>query len=282
MDGFLRILSTALVLVVLLPAAFGQTRKRKSTTSSKKPNPAGAVALPSNQPVPEPSPGPAKRNERPDGMGSVDAPIKSPAPAKLPTYRYEFSQPEFTISFVRIEHDDAGVGTISFRKKGADEEISDPLKVSAKALARINEALDALNFISSTEDYQYQKDFSHLGNIKFSLNRDGRVREVTYNWTENKYAKALMAEYRKLGNQYVWMFDISLSRENQPLEAPKLLDTLESQIKRNEISDPHQLEPLLKELSNDERIPLIARNHAQRLVNQFAREKAKEEKKTAN
>jgi hypothetical protein len=31
--------------------------------------------------------------------------------------------------------------------------------------------------------------------------------------------------------------------------------------------------PLLKELSNDERIPLIARNHAGRLVKQLEKEK---------
>jgi hypothetical protein len=37
-------------------------------------------------------------------------------------------------------------------------------------------------------------------------------------------------------------------------------------MKRNAISDPQQLLPLLKDLTTDERIPLIARNHAQRLI----------------
>jgi hypothetical protein len=41
---------------------------------------------------------------------------------------------------------------------------------------------------------------------------------------------------------------------------------MESLLKRNALSDAQQLLPLLKELSTDERVPLIARNHALRLI----------------
>ena len=41
------------------------------------------------------------------------------------------------------------------------------------------------------------------------------------------------------------------------------MDTL---ITRNGLSDPSQLVPLLTELSTDEHIPLIARNHAGRIL----------------
>lgn len=80
-------------------------------------------------------------------------------------------------------------------------------------------------------------------------------------------------EYRRIANQFVWVFDISVSRENQPLEAPKLLNSLDSMIKRNEISDAKQMVPFLEGLSNDERIPLIARNHAGKLIKQIEKEK---------
>jgi hypothetical protein len=102
--------------------------------------------------------------------------------------------------------------------------------------------------------------------VKISLKKDGRVRNSTFNWTENKDAKALVDEYRKIGEQYVWMFDVSVALENQPLESPRLMDALDSLLRRNEISDPSQMIPLLKRLANDERIPLIARNHATRIV----------------
>lgn len=275
---------SAYVLAAILTAYFvlpveAQTRKRNTRNQTDPAKTQQAKAA-------EAKPAPPKRNERPGDSDSNSAKgnnssTPGQAHGSVSTFRYEFSQPEFVIPSIKIEHDDAGVGTISFKKKGEDEIITDPIRVSPKALSRINEALTALNFLDSTENYQYEKDFSHLGNIKFSRTQNGRTRDVGFNWTSNKDAKTLMDEYRKIGNQYIWIFDISLSRENQPLEAPRLFDTLDSMIRRNEISDPYQMEPFLLELSNDERIPLIARNHAAKLIKQFEKERAKEEKKKA-
>ncbi|MGD9561739.1 MAG: hypothetical protein AB7F88_05920 [Pyrinomonadaceae bacterium] len=256
---------------VLTGSASAQTRKRK---------PAVKRSPPAASAVPDATPPPGKRNQRPDNE-SVSAATIRPASASTSSYKYEFSQPNFVIGWIAIEHDENGSGTISFRKKDSEELITDPIRVSPKALGNINAALAALNFLSSDENYQYEKDFSHLGNIKFAYNTGSNSREVTFNYTTNKFAKALMDEYRKLGNQYIWVFDIKLSRANQPLEAPRLFDTLDSLVRRNEISDPDQLEPFLRELANDESIPLIARNHASRLVQRFEKEREKEERKKA-
>jgi hypothetical protein len=76
-------------------------------------------------------------------------------------------------------------------------------------------------------------------------------------------------EYRKAADQAIWVFDIEIARENQPLNAPKLMEVMESMLKRNAVSDPHQLVKLLQELSTDEHVPLIARNHALRLIKQI-------------
>lgn len=261
------------LLLTLALSCGAQTRKNPAPKTPDK------VAKPAQEtpvvPEAKPSPIPPKRNERP-GDTAAKSEVKTAAaqPEQKP-FRYEFSQPDFVISNVVIEHSEDGKGTITFKKKGDDEKITDPISVSSKALERINAALASLNFLDSAENYQYEKDYSHLGNLKFSLSRNGRSREVTYNWTENKDAKILMNEYRKLQNQYVWMFDISVARENQPLEAPRLFDSLDSLFKRNEISDPSQMEPFLKELSNDERIPLIARNHAAKLVKGLEKERQK-------
>ncbi len=212
----------------------------------------------------------AKKNERPTGGNSS----KNPAQTKdAPNYFYEFSQPQFVVSKILIEHDENGSGKISFTKSISDEVITDPLRLSPAALERINNALVALDFMNSTESYQYEKDYSHLGNITIKINKDGRSRETKFNWTTNKEAKMLADEYRKISNQYIWMFDINLARTNQPLESPKLMDMIDSYIKRNEVSDAEQLIPFLKELGDDERLPLIARNHATRLVKQIEKEK---------
>ncbi|MDP2268059.1 MAG: hypothetical protein Q8K46_02720, partial [Deltaproteobacteria bacterium] len=79
----------------------------------------------------------------------------------------------------------------------------------------------------------------------------------------------LMDEYRRISNEYIWRFEITGARENQPLQSPKLMTTLDRYIARGEISDPPHLIPLLTELSTDERMPLMARNHALRMIKQL-------------
>src|SRR5262249_12386771 len=177
-------------------------------------------------------------------------------------YFYEFTQPKFLITRITIRHDASGKGTLTFYKGEFDEPITEPVQLSQATLDKINATLTALDYLNSTENYQYEKDYSHLGNIAFRLKKDGREREVHYNYTTNKDAKDLMDEYRRISNQIIWMFDMNVARENQPLDAPRQMDALESYMQRGEISDPTQLVPFLKGLTDDERIPLIARNHA--------------------
>jgi hypothetical protein len=147
------------------------------------------------------------------------------------------------------------------------------VNLSEVTLAKIKSAMAALNFLNSTENYQTVRDYSNLGNSVITYRKDGRERTVKYNWTENKDAKALMDEYRKIANQYVWQFDMAVSRENQPLDSPSLMDVLDAYMRRGEISDPRQMLPLLKEISNDERLPLIARNHAAKLAEKIEKTK---------
>ena len=250
---------------------FAQTKKpvKKNIRTAATPTP---EVSPTSMPTPETQPinKQVKKNERPTNGNSTN----QVTPSKdAPNYFYEFSQPAFVVSKVLIEHDENGKGKISFMKSISDEVITDPIQLSPAALEKINSALTALDFMNSTDSYQYEKDYSHLGNIKIKVVKDGRTRETKFNWTLNKEAKVLADEYRKIGNQYIWMFDINLARTNQPLESPKLMDLMDSYIRRNEVSDAVQLIPFLKELGDDERIPLIARNHATRLVKQIENDK---------
>lgn len=271
----------ALIIISASLSAFGQTRKRKPAV--KKAPISTQTKTETAEIAPTVAP-PPKKNERPDGAsdaGPQGTLNKRPSstrdsqaePSFVPAFHYEFTQPEFIVSKILIEHDESGKGRVSFMKKGYDELVSDPLQLSAKTLERINGVLTALDFLSSNQNYQYEKDFSHLGTITFRFTKDGKTRSTTFNWTQNRDAKLLMDEYRKVGNQFIWMFDISLARENQPLESPKLMDSLESMIRRNEISDPSQMIPFLQRLVNDERMPLIARNHAGKIVKQLEKEK---------
>jgi hypothetical protein len=232
--------------------------------------PPAAPAAPSTS-VPEasasPTPERGKKNERPgNGSPATQSTSRANAAPTVPVYFYEFTHPYYLVRKLVIEHDEGGRGNISFLKSGYNEPITDPLQISAPAMERIRSAFTALKFLDSNENYQSTKDYAHLGVMKISMKKEGRERKTEFNWTENSEAKAITEEYRKLGNQYIWMFEIGLARENQPLQAPGLMDELDSLVRRNELSDPQQLLPFIAKLSEDERIPLIARNHASKII----------------
>jgi hypothetical protein len=205
-----------------------------------------------------------KQNTRevPDAI----APVKAAESMDDAHYVYEFKQPNFYVSRIIITHNGQGHGSVSFERKGLDEPIVEPLTLSTAARERIKALWDALGFLDSTTDYQASKQFPHLGTMRLTMTRGERTRTAEFNWTHDPNAEALVKEYRRAADQAIFIFDINLSRENLPLNAPKLMDQLESLLKLNGLSDPQQLVPLLRELYMDERIPLIARNHAERLL----------------
>jgi hypothetical protein len=225
----------------------------------------------SPEPSATPKPEPPKKNGRPDAP-SVAATKKN----YVPTYFYTFERPGFSYSPINIEHDAAGKGQISMKKDAYDDVFTDPIQLSPATLEGLNNAFDELKFIDSTDDYQYPgHDYSNMGNLTITLKKDGRERTVKYNWTDNKEAKFLMDEYRRISNEYTWRLDILTARENQPLQTPGLMEALDSYYQRNELTDPSHLLPFLTELSNDERLPLMARNRATKLIKQIQKAAAK-------
>lgn len=262
------------VIFMLVVSFAAQTKRNKRATTPAKTD---VQTEKKEIAKPEPTATPvntSKKNSRPVSENvSNDTPKNQTN--KSPDFVYEFSQPKFAISHIVIEHDENGKGKITFRKKDFDEEFDDPIQLSSATLEKLNAHFDALNFLGSTEDYQFEKDFSHLGNVKITRRKDGKERTAAYNWTTNADAKFLMDEYRKIANQYLWMFDITVARQNQPLETPRIMKAMDGYIRRNEISDPPQMIPFLQDLSNDERVPLITRNDAAKLVKEIEK-KAKE------
>jgi hypothetical protein len=187
-------------------------------------------------------------------------------PLDTTRYSYEFSQPEFIVSHIVIQHDPMGRGKIIFQHKGEETSLEEPIELSTNALGRVLGAWIELRFLESTENYQSNKQFPHLGVMRLKMERDSRQRTAEFNWTNNKIASLLANEYRRIADQAILIFDISVARESQPLNAPKLMEVLETQLRLNGLSDPQQLVPLLVEISTDEHLPLIARNHALRLI----------------
>ena len=274
-----KIVDISFILILTFAVASAIAAQTKKPKKVVKPQPVVA-ATPQPTPQPQSVEVPAKSNERPSVDATTLNNLKANGAARsiqtsyTPVYFYEFTRPGFVYSHVLIEHDEHGKGKISFLKDGFDDLITDPIDLSPVTLANIDGALTALKFLDSSEDYQYAgRDFSNMGNVAITVKKNGRERTAKYNWTENKNAKILMDEYRRIGNEYTWRFEIASARENQPLLTPGLTDALDSYLERSEISDPPHLLPFLKELSTDERLPLIARNHTAKLLKQIEKSK---------
>ena len=203
-------------------------------------------------------------------------PARTPPPATNNTlvtnnakYSYEFSQPKFYVKHLVLEHDVTGHGTITFERMNEDVPVVEPIELSSTVLSRVTSLWTSLDFLNSQTNYQSSQDFSHLGTMRIGMQQGERKRVAEFNWTHNESASALVNEYKRIADQAMLVFDISIARENQPLNAPKLMEVMESLIKRNGLSDPKQLVPLLRDMSTDEHIPLMARNHALRIIKQI-------------
>ena len=210
--------------------------------------------------------GEAKQKSRPQQAPDSSPTVSSAATTDAVKYTYEFSQPKFYVKHIVIEHDANGRGTVTFERLNEDTPVVEPLELSAEALARITSSWQALQFLDSETNYQSDKQFPHLGTMRIGMQRGDRKRVAEFNWTNNSDASKLINEYRKAADQTILVFDISIARENQPLNAPKLMELMESLLKRDGLSDPRQLLKLLQDISTDEHVPLIARNHALRLI----------------
>ncbi len=168
-----------------------------------------------------------KQNSRPQQVAATPS-VSAPASTDAVKYSYEFSQPKFYVKHIVIEHDANGRGTVTFERLNEDTPVVEPIELSTAALARITSSWQALRFLDSETNYQSDKQFPHLGTMRIGMQRGDRKRVAEFNWTNNSDASKLINEYRKAADQAILIFDISIARENQPLNAPKLMEYMES------------------------------------------------------
>lgn len=213
-----------------------------------------------------------KRNDRPQQTQVPTQQVSSKEkPSETGRYSWEFTQREFIVGHIVIEHDPQGRGKITFERKNEETPISEPVELSTAALARISTLWNELHFLDSDENYQSPKNFAHLGTYRIGLDDGKRKRIAEFNWSNNKSAWALANEYRRVADQAILVFNLNLAREMQPLNVPSLLNEMESLQRRDGLSDAKQLVPLLTELKTDEHIPLIARNQADRILKKIGK-----------
>lgn len=187
-------------------------------------------------------------------------------------FHYLFENEKFTTPRIELEFGADGKGEFRFKKKGSDE-IINKLAVTQTVLTQINFLLTELNFLASNENYQYKKDFSHLGTMTISYSNGGKHRKVSFNYTENAALNKLANIFRNIATQETRIFEIETVRQSDPISTPAQLRYLEGELKSRTIADPERFTPLLLEIKTDESVPLIARNHAERLLKEIKKTK---------
>lgn len=186
-------------------------------------------------------------------------------------YRYTFINERFTTPFQEVEVDESGKGIFRYHRKGS-EEIALNINLSQSLISRIQTLFDMLNFLNSNEEYQHKKDFSHLGTMTISRSHNGVERNVKFNYTSNEYLNSLTELFRNIATQETRIFELETVRSTDPISTPAQLRLLESELRSKNFADPQKIIPLLQEIRLDEGVPLIARNHADRLIKMINKE----------
>lgn len=271
-------LTLLLTIVALVSAGAARDAAAQSGQKARERAPEPPAAQQPAQPAPKkaaarPAGEQSKTNSRgelPDGdkphVAGANGVAEDPNGTR---YVYDFSQPTFLIHTIRIEHDEAGNGFIRFERRSDIEQITEPLQLSRAALERIGARWAALDYLGSGESYQAPRDYPNLGRTRLAVRRGGQERSTEFNFSDKANAQGLADEYRRAAEQAVLVFELGVALESQPLEIPKLINKLESLSKSNFLSDPKQLVPLLRQLAEDERVPLIGRNHARRILDKL-------------
>lgn len=187
-------------------------------------------------------------------------------------YRYLFENDRFLTTRVELMFGADGRGQFRFTRKEGQregEEVVNDLKVSPFVLGQVRSLLNELNFLESEENYQHKKDFSHLGRVTITQSRDGRTRTATFNYTDNQTMTRLVDLFRNLATQETRVLELAAVRAHDPISTPAQLRLLENELHAKHLADPQSLVPLLQEIKVDESVPLIARNHAERLLKEI-------------
>lgn len=202
------------------------------------------------------------------------SPDGAPAPGEM-TLSYKFENPRFLLRVIEIDVSANGAGELRFTRGESDEVLDCKVKLLPATMARIRNLIEVSDFLDSKTEYQDKTDMSHLGWITLSAKQGARERKVRFNYTINPQMEELGKIFRGIATQEISLFDIDNAQRYQPLDLPKQLEILENDLKLAWIAEPERVLDPLNEIAGDDSQPLIARNHAKRIIEAIKKGKFK-------
>jgi hypothetical protein len=188
-----------------------------------------------------------------------------PGPAS-PSFAYKFENARFYIPLLEIDLAADGSGEVRFKRGESDEILDLKFKLMPSTLARVRRLCVSTQFLTSDADYQDKKDFSHLGWISISAKQGELSRSVRFNYTLNAEIRELSEIFRAIATQEIHVFDMETAQRYQPLDLPGRLEALENDLRLERLAEPERMLMPLREIAGDDTQPLIARNHASRII----------------
>src|SRR5262249_27207658 len=162
------------------------------------------------------------------------------------------------ISFVEIKLQGTGEGNLRYKKRDDNDEMTIDFKLLPATMRRLAEQFDEIHFLDGGgESYQADKQLPHLGTITLGMRAEGREKNTSFNYSNNRTVMKLVDLFRAIENQQRRQVELRLARQFSPLDLPRQLKIIEDEMKRGRIAEPEQMLPLLSEISMDDSLPLI-------------------------
>jgi hypothetical protein len=192
--------------------------------------------------------------------------INGAAAAGEMSFSYKFENPRFDIRVIEIDLNANGSGEVRFTRGTSDEILDCKIKLLPATLTRIRNLFEVSDFLALKTEYQDKRDFKHMGWVTLGAKQGARERKVRFNYTLNPHMNELKDIFLGIAWQEISLFDIENAERYQPLDVPKQLEMLENDLKLARIAEPARVLTALNEIAGDDSQPLIARNHAKRII----------------
>lgn len=192
-----------------------------------------------------------------------------------PSFSYKFENPRFDLRVIEIDLNSNGAGELRFTRGASDEILDCKIALLPATIARIRDLFEVSGFLASETEYQDKKDFSHLGWTTLGARQGALERKTRFNYTTNVLVNELKDIFLGIAWQEIALLDIDNAERYQPLDLPRRLEILENDLRLERITEPARVLGALKEIVGDDSQPLIARNHAKRIVDAIQKGKFK-------
>lgn len=166
--------------------------------------------------------------------------------------------------FVEIKIGESGNCTYDIRQLAEDPK-AEPFEVSKMVREKIfSLAAELGNFANL--DLDVHRSIANLGAKTFRYEKDGVRHEVTFNYTLNAPAAALLQIFEGLSRQQDHLQTLQRRLRYDRLGLYESLTELQSDIENKLLPEPERLLPVLEQIGNDTHVIEIARQRARALA----------------